>query len=124
MQQTPVYTQALTEPIFKTIAKAAQNLELNAYVIGGYVRDFLLERKTNNDKDIDVVEVGSGIALAKEVSNLLPGNPKVTVFKNFGTAMIKSTGWELEFVGARKEAYKEDSRKPAVEEGTLTDDQN
>ncbi|HLS10922.1 MAG TPA: HD domain-containing protein [Flavobacteriaceae bacterium] len=124
MQQTPVYTQALTEPIFKTIAKAAQNLDLSAYVIGGYVRDFLLERKSNNEKDIDVVVVGSGIALAKEVSNLLPGNPKVTVFKNFGTAMIKSTGWELEFVGARKESYNEDSRKPAVEEGTLTDDQN
>ncbi|HLW14969.1 MAG TPA: HD domain-containing protein [Flavobacteriaceae bacterium] len=124
MQQTPIYTQALTEPVFKTIAKAAQNLELKAYVIGGYVRDFLLERTTNNDKDIDIVVVGSGIALAKEVANLLPGKPKVSVFKNFGTAMIKSAEWELEFVGARKESYKEDSRKPAVEEGTLTDDQN
>lgn len=124
MQQTPVYTQALTEPVFQTIAKAAQNLELKAYVIGGYVRDFLLERATNNDKDIDVVVIGSGIALAKEVASLLPGKPKVTVFKNFGTAMIKSAGWELEFVGARKESYQEDSRKPAVEEGTLTDDQN
>lgn len=124
MQQTPIYTQALTEPVFKTIAKAAQNLELKAYVIGGYVRDFLLERTTNNDKDIDIVVVGSGIALAKEVAYLLPGKPKVSVFKNFGTAMIKSAEWELEFVGARKESYKEDSRKPAVEEGTLTDDQN
>lgn len=124
MQQTPIYTQALTEPIFQTIAKAAQNLELKSYVIGGYVRDFLLERITNNDKDIDIVVVGSGIALAKEVANLLPSKPKVTIFKNFGTAMIKSAGWELEFVGARKESYKEDSRKPAVEEGTLTDDQN
>lgn len=124
MQQTPVYPQALTDPIFKTIAKAAQNLELRAYVIGGYVRDFLLERETNNIKDIDVVVVGSGIALAKEVANLLPNNPKVTVFKSFGTAMIKSAGWELEFVGARKESYKEDSRKPAVEKGTLIDDQN
>ena len=124
MQQTPIYTQALTEPVFQTIAKAAQNLELKAYVIGGYVRDFLLERTTNNDKDIDIVVVGSGIALAKEVANLLPGKPKVTIFKNFGTAMIKSAGWELEFVGARKESYREDSRKPAVEEGTLTDDQN
>lgn len=124
MQQTPVYTQALTEPVFQTIAKAAQNLELKAYVIGGYVRDFLMERATNNDKDIDVVVIGSGIALAKEVASLLPGKPKVTVFKNFGTAMIKSAGWELEFVGARKESYQEDSRKPAVEEGTLTDDQN
>ena len=124
MQQTPIYTQALTEPVFQTIANAAQNLELKAYVIGGYVRDFLLERTTNNDKDIDIVVVGSGIALAKEVANLLPGKPKVTIFKNFGTAMIKSAGWELEFVGARKESYREDSRKPAVEEGTLTDDQN
>lgn len=124
MQQTPVYTQALKDPVFRTIAKAAENLGVRAYVIGGYVRDYLLERQSGNDRDIDVVVVGSGIKLAKEVANLLPGKPKVSVFKNFGTAMIKTSGLELEFVGARKESYSEDSRKPAVEEGTLTDDQN
>lgn len=124
MQQTPVYTQALTDPIFHTIAKAAENLGVRAYVIGGYVRDYLLERESGNDKDIDVVVVGSGIELAKEVASLLPGKPKVSIFKNFGTAMIKASGIELEFVGARKESYSQDSRKPAVEEGTLTDDQN
>lgn len=124
MQQTPVYTQALTDPIFRTIAKAADNLGLKAYIIGGYVRDYLLERNAEGERDIDVVVIGSGIALAKEVANLLPGKPKVSIFKNFGTAMIKSSGIELEFVGARKESYQEDSRKPAVEEGTLTDDQN
>lgn len=124
MQQPPVYTQALKEPVFKTIAKAAENLEVKAYVIGGFVRDYLLERRSGNDTDIDVVVVGSGIELAKEVANLLPGKPKVSVFKNFGTAMIKTAGLELEFVGARQESYSKDSRKPAVEEGTLTDDQN
>lgn len=124
MQQTPVYTQALTDPVFRTIAKAAENLEVQAYVIGGYVRDYLLERGAENIQDIDVVVIGSGIDLAKEVASLLPGKPKVSVFKNFGTAMIKTSGIELEFVGARKESYSEDSRNPAVEEGTLTDDQN
>lgn len=124
MQQTPVYTQALTDPVFRTIAKAAENLEVKAYVIGGYVRDYLLERGAENIQDIDVVVIGSGIDLAKEVASLLPGKPKISVFKNFGTAMIKTSGIELEFVGARKESYSEDSRNPAVEEGTLTDDQN
>lgn len=124
MQPTPIYTQALNEAIFRIIAKAAQNLNVQSYVIGGYVRDYLLERNIKTKMDIDVVVLGSGIELAKEVANLLPGNPKISIFKNFGTAMIKSSGWELEFVGARKESYQKDSRKPAVEEGTLTDDQN
>lgn len=124
MQHTPIYTQALTDPVFRTIAKAAENLEVKAYVIGGYVRDYLLNRDSKSIQDIDVVVVGSGIALAKEVANLLPGKPKVSVFKNFGTAMLKTSGIELEFVGARKESYSEDSRNPAVEEGSLTDDQN
>lgn len=124
MHQTPIYSHALKDPIFRVIAKAAQNLHVQSYVIGGYVRDYLLVRKPQKQMDIDIVVLGSGIELAQEVAKLLPGKPKISVFKNFGTAMIKSSGWELEFVGARKESYQKDSRKPAVEEGTLTDDQN
>ncbi|AFL81728.1 putative domain HDIG-containing protein [Aequorivita sublithincola DSM 14238] len=116
------YTTALQNPLFKTISKASQNLNLESYVIGGYVRDFLLKR--GEAKDIDIVAVGSGIDLAEEVSKLLPGKPKVSVFKTYGTAMLKSGGVELEFVGARKESYSEESRNPAVENGTLEDDQN
>lgn len=124
MHQTPIYSHALKDPIFRVIAKAAQSLHVQSYVIGGYVRDYLLVRKPQKQMDIDIVVLGSGIELAQEVAKLLPGKPKISVFKNFGTAMIKSSGWELEFVGARKESYQKDSRKPAVEEGTLTDDQN
>ena len=120
--KTPNYKTALANPIFNSVSKAASNLKLDTYVIGGFVRDFLLER--GDAKDIDIVAVGSGISLAKEVSKLLPGNPNVSVFKNYGTAMLKSSGIELEFVGARKESYSEDSRNPAVENGTLQDDQN
>src|SRR5690606_23421930 len=116
------YISALKNPIFRTISKAASNLNLETYVIGGYVRDFLLQR--GEAKDIDIVAVGNGIALAEEVSTLLPGKPKVSVFKTYGTAMLKSGGIELEFVGARKESYSEESRNPAVENGTLEDDQN
>lgn len=124
MHQTPIYSHALKDPIFRVIAKAAQSLHVQSYVIGGYVRDYLLVRKPQKQMDIDIVVLGSGIELAQEVAKLLPGKPKISVFKNFGTAMIKSSGWELEFVGARKESYQKDSRKPAVEEGTLTEDQN
>ena len=116
------YISALKNPIFRTISKASNNLNLESYVIGGYVRDFLLKR--GDAKDIDIVAVGSGIDLAEEVSKLLPGKPKVSVFKTYGTAMLKSGGIELEFVGARKESYSEESRNPAVENGTLKDDQN
>ena len=116
------HSKALQNPIFKTVSQAASNLGLDAYVIGGFVRDYILKR--GNPKDIDIVCVGSGIALAKEVSKLLPGKPKVTVFKNYGTAMVKTGGIELEFVGARKESYQQDSRNPVVENGTLQDDQN
>lgn len=119
---TKFYTTALENPVFRTISEASKNLGLETYVIGGYVRDFILER--GEGKDIDIVTVGSGIALAKEVSRLLPGKPKVSVFKTYGTAMLKSAGIELEFVGARKESYSNESRNPAVEEGTLEDDQN
>ncbi|HZW78366.1 MAG TPA: HD domain-containing protein [Flavobacteriaceae bacterium] len=116
------YPTALENPIFRTLSQAAKNLNLEAYVIGGYVRDFFLER--GQKKDIDVVAIGSGIELAEEVSKLLPGKPKVAVFKTYGTAMLRSGGIEVEFVGARKESYTENSRNPAVEEGSLEDDQN
>lgn len=122
MPIAPNYKNALKEPVFRTISKAASNLDLESYVIGGYVRDFILKR--GDSKDIDVVAIGSGIALAHEVARLLPGRHKVSVFKNYGTAMIKVPGMELEFVGARKESYREESRNPAVEDGTLEDDQN
>jgi len=116
------YISALKNPIFRTISKASKNLNLESYVIGGFVRDFLLKR--GEAKDIDIVTVGSGIELAQEVAKLLPGKPKVSIFKTYGTAMLKSGGIELEFVGARKESYTEESRNPAVENGTLEDDQN
>lgn len=112
----------LKHPIFQTITKAADQLGLETYVIGGFVRDLILQRK--NPKDIDFVCIGSGIKLAEKVAELLPEQPKVQVFKNFGTAMIKLQDLELEFVGARKESYRADSRKPIVENGTLQDDQN
>ena len=115
------YPNALKNPIFEVISKASQNLQTNSYVIGGYVRDFLLNK--TKSKDIDVVTIGDGIDLAHEVSNLLTGKPEVQFFKNYGTAMIKYKTIELEFVGARKESYAEHSRKPEVEPGTLEDDQ-
>ena len=118
----PNYKTALQHPVFNTVSVATRNLGLESYVIGGFVRDFLLKR--GDAKDIDIVAVGSGIDLAKEVSNLLPGKPKVSIFKTYGTAMLKSGTIELEFVGARKESYQEDSRNPAVEDGTLEEDQN
>ena len=117
-----IYITALSKPVFKIVAKASSMLNMDSYVIGGYVRDFILNR--SNSKDIDIVTVGSGIDLAKKVSNLLPERPKVSIFKNYGTAMLKTDGIELEFVGARKESYQKNSRNPAVEKGTLKDDQN
>ncbi len=116
------YKEALNNPIFDTIAKASQELEIESYVIGGFVRDLLLHRSVK--KDIDIVSVGSGIELALKVSELLPRNPKVQVFKNYGTAMLRFEDTDIEFVGARKESYNFDSRKPLVEDGTLEDDQN
>lgn len=96
-------------------------MQLQTYVIGGFVRDLYLKRKS---KDIDIVTLGSGIELAKKVSENLKNKPHVNVFKNFGTAMFKYKDLEIEFVGARKESYQRDSRKPVVEDGTLEDDQN
>lgn len=116
------HIKALDNPIFKMVSKASSLLKIDSYVIGGYVRDYIMER--GNAKDIDIVAIGSGIDLAQKVSSLLATKPTVSVFKNYGTAMLKADQVELEFVGARKESYKEDSRNPAVEEGTLEDDQN
>ena len=116
------YTEALQHPIFKIISQSAKELQLKSYVIGGFVRDFILNRK--NAKDIDVVAIGSGIELAKQVAKNIPSKPKVQVFKTYGTAMLRYGNIEIEFVGARKESYKEDSRNPIVENGTLSDDQN
>ena len=116
------YKEALESEIFTIISKASSILNINSYVIGGYVRDFFLKR--GEAKDIDVVAVGSGIDLALKVSELLPNIPKVQVFKTYGTAMLRFKDVEIEFVGARKESYSEASRNPAVTNGTLEDDQN
>ena len=116
------YKEALESEIFAIISKASSILNINSYVIGGYVRDFFLKR--GEAKDIDVVAVGSGIDLALKVSELLPNTPKVQVFKTYGTAMLRFKDVEIEFVGARKESYSEASRNPAVTNGTLEDDQN
>ncbi len=119
---TPKFPEALAPKIFETITQAAEELNLDTYVIGGYVRDFLLNR--GEAKDIDIVAVGSGIELAEKVASLLPHKPKVQVFKTYGTAMLRDGDTEVEFVGARKESYSEDSRNPTVENGSLEDDQN
>lgn len=116
------YTEALSLDIFKIISQASKELIFDSYVIGGFVRDFFLKRGTA--KDIDIVAVGSGIDLALKVSELLPNKPKVQVFKTYGTAMLRYKDVEIEFVGARKESYSENSRNPDVSEGTLQDDQN
>jgi putative nucleotidyltransferase with HDIG domain len=116
------YKEALSHHIFKVISEAAQHLNVDAYVIGGFVRDYLLQRGSH--KDIDVVAIGSGIELAKQVAERLPNQPKVQIFKTYGTAMLRFDDIEIEFVGARKESYNEDSRNPVVENGTLEDDQN
>lgn len=111
----------LQHTIFKVISEAADQLNQETYVIGGFVRDLILNR---NSPDIDVVTVGSGIELAEIVAKKLGPNIQVSVFKTFGTAMLKYQSLEVEFVGARKESYNEDSRKPMVENGTLEEDQN
>lgn len=113
--------EALTNPVFKEIGKVGDELNQKTFVIGGFVRDYLLERGLK--KDIDIVTEGSGIQLAKMVSKKLGNTSKVSVFKRFGTAMFKHNQTDWEFVGARKESYSQDSRKPAVENGTIQDDQ-
>ena len=108
-------------PVFSELSAAVDNLGLECYVVGGYVRDIFLRRPSN---DIDVVVVGSGVEAAKALKKQLGKKAYVSVFPNFGTAQVKYEGYEIEFVGARKESYRRDSRKPIVEDGTLEDDQN
>ena len=113
--------EILNQRIFHLISDAADELSVECYVVGGYVRDLFLERPSN---DIDVVVVGSGIEVAKRLKDKLGRGAHLSVFKNFGTAQVKARALEIEFVGARKESYSHDSRKPHVEDGTLEDDQN
>ena len=113
-------SQSLAHPVFNVVRDAADQLKVEAYVVGGYTRDILLKRPS---KDIDFVCVGSGIRLAEQVAVSLGPKVNVAVFKNFGTAQIRFDDLDLEFVGARKESYRSDSRKPIVEDGTLEDDQ-
>ena len=112
-----VMKQHLLHPVFSVIAKTAADQQVQAYAIGGFVRDIFLNRPS---KDIDIVVIGNGIAFAEQVAATL--KLKLAVFKNFGTAMLKYKDMEVEFVGARKESYRADSRKPIVENGTLDDD--
>jgi len=114
--------KCLYNEIFDIISLAAEELSVETFVIGGYVRDCLLKRETDT-KDIDIVVLGDGIKLAKFVAGKINPRIKVSIFKNFGTAMFKYKGIELEFVGARKESYSPDSRKPSVSAGSLRDDQ-
>lgn len=113
--------QILDKDIFHLIGDTADELNLDCYVVGGYVRDLFLERPSN---DIDVVVVGSGIQVANALRKKMGRKANISVFKNFGTAQVKYKGLEVEFVGARRESYSHDSRKPIVEDGTLEDDQN
>ena len=115
-------TRAIKQNIFHTISRSASEIQQDVYIIGGYVRDFLL--KERHSKDIDVVTIGSGIILAKKVSQKLKLKFRLTVFKCFGTAMIKYRDQEIEFVGARKESYRSDSRNPIIEDGSIIEDQN
>jgi poly(A) polymerase len=110
----------LTHPVFSIIAEEAMAMKVEAFVVGGYVRDIFLKRSS---KDIDVVVTGSGMELAKNVAQRLGGGVPVSYFKNFGTAMIRLDDLEIEFVGARKESYRSSSRKPVVESGSIEDDQ-
>lgn len=116
-----MFKKHIDTPLFKLIAQCADDLGVEAYVIGGFVRDIFLNR---TNKDIDVVAIGRGIDLAEAVKNKLGEEAHLSVFKNFGTAQIKHNDIEIEFVGARKESYRKESRKPIVEDGTLKDDQD
>lgn len=115
------YKTALNNPIFEVISSVADEMNVSCYVIGGFVRDYFLKRDFK--KDIDIVVIGNGIELAEKVAVKLSNAPKVQVFKNFGTAMFRFQEVEIEFVGARKESYSEESRNPIVELGSLEDDQ-
>ncbi len=113
----------LTNPVFKTISEIADKEQVKTFVIGGFVRDIILGKTPEEAKDIDIVVVGSGIKMASLVKEKLGKKTSLSVFKNFGTAMVKHGDLEIEFVGARKESYRRESRKPIVENGTLEDDQ-
>ena len=117
------YSSALKNPIFRTIQLASEELNYPTYVVGGWVRDILIKR-SQIKTDIDFVCIGSGVALAERVAKKLGNKATFKVFKNFGTAMINYKGEDYEFVGARKESYRRESRKPIIEDGTLEDDQN
>ncbi len=105
----------LQHPVFKILAKVAASEQIETYLIGGYVRDLLLFGENASPKDIDIVVVGSGILMAEKVKKAIHGEVYFSVFKNFGTAMLKWGQTEIEFVGARKESYQRESRKPVVE---------
>ncbi|MFP4365941.1 MAG: CCA tRNA nucleotidyltransferase, partial [Bacteroidales bacterium] len=110
----------LDNPVFNLISKTAFDNKTELYVIGGYVRDMILGRPTT---DIDIVVLGNGIEFAKKLSKAIGNKPRVSIFQNFGTAMLRYYEYEIEFVGARKESYRKDSRKPIIEGGSLEDDQ-
>src|SRR5512133_3737620 len=114
--------KCLKDRIFETLSEVVTNENKEAYVIGGWVRDCILKRN-HPDKDIDIVVIGSGIDIARKAAERINKKIKVSIFKNFGTAMFRYDDYEVEFVGARKESYNSDSRKPFVESGTLKDDQ-
>ena len=113
--------EALELPILRIIGQVADELNLKAWVVGGFVRDLMLKRE---NKDIDIVTVGSGVLFAEAVAKRLSEEHSLVVFRNFGTAQLKSEDYIIEFIGARKESYRSNSRKPIVEDGSLEDDQN
>ncbi len=115
------FADSLQDNIFLTISNVCSSMNIRAYVIGGYVRDLIISRPS---KDVDIVVIGSGIIVAKQIAKALGSGTQVKYFKNFGTAMIQNKEWVIEFVGARKESYRKHSRKPIVENGSLSDDQN
>ena len=115
------FSKVINTPLFKELQKTVNDTKIEAYVIGGFVRDHLLNRP--NKKDIDIVALGSGIDLAIAVQKNLKGAKRVQIFKTYGTALVQWNELDLEFVGARKESYSKESRNPAVEPGSLEDDQ-
>ncbi|HEY9115882.1 MAG TPA: HD domain-containing protein [Bacteroidales bacterium] len=114
------FANKLHNELFKVVADVCHEMNVKAFVIGGFVRDLILERPS---KDVDIVVLGSGIAVAKKVAEAFGSGTQARFFKNFGTAMVEHKGWQIEFVGARKESYRRSSRKPIVEDGSLSDDQ-
>jgi len=114
------FSHKLNNELFKIVGQVCHEMNVKAFVIGGFVRDLILERPS---KDVDIVVLGSGIAVAKKVAEAFGSGAQARFFKNFGTAMVEHGDWQIEFVGARKESYRRSSRKPIVEDGSLSDDQ-